>query len=100
VWNTSGYDYGNYTIIGVAEQVPGENDVADNTLANGVILLTIPGDVDGDHDVDIFDLVRIVAAYGSSQPDPEYIEACDIDGDGDVDIFDLVITAVRYGESW
>ncbi len=60
----------------------------------------IPGDVDRDGDVDIFDIVRIAGAYDSEEGDARYVANCDIDGDGDVDIFDVVIAAGHYGESW
>ena len=60
----------------------------------------IPGDVDADRDVDIFDIVKIAGVYGVSKPDPRYDPILDIDGDGDVDIFDIVAAAGNYGESW
>jgi hypothetical protein len=58
------------------------------------------GDVDGDRDVDIFDIVLIAGAYGSEEGEPRYNPNYDIDGDGDIDIFDIVIAASHYGESW
>lgn len=64
------------------------------------ILVTIPGDVDGDKDVDIFDIVRIAAIYDVVEPDPAYDPNCDIDGDQDIDIFDIVAAASHYGEEW
>lgn len=63
-------------------------------------LMTMPGDVDGDRDVDIFDIVRIAIGYGTEPPDPRYDPTCDLDGDGDIDIFDIVIACANYGESW
>ena len=50
-----------------------------------------------DFDVDIFDIVQIASAYGTSKPDPNYDPISDIDGDGDIDIFDVVIAAGNYG---
>jgi hypothetical protein len=35
-------------------------------------MVTLPGDVDGDKDVDIFDIVNIAGVYGPSQADPSY----------------------------
>jgi parallel beta-helix repeat protein len=58
------------------------------------------GDVDGDRDVDIFDIVRMAGVYGAKYPDPRYDRLCDVDLDGDVDIFDIVIAAGHYGDSW
>jgi parallel beta-helix repeat protein len=58
------------------------------------------GDVDGDRDVDIYDIVRIAGAYAAAYPDPRYDRLCDLDLDGDIDIFDIVAAASRYGDSW
>ena len=80
-------------------QVPFETDLSDNTLSTW-ITVTIPGDFDGDRDVDIFDIVMIADAYGSTRSDLTYNPTCDIDADGDIDIFDVVIAAGNYGESW
>jgi parallel beta-helix repeat protein len=58
------------------------------------------GDVDGDQDVDIFDIVRMASIYGVESPDPRYSRLCDLDLDADIDIFDIVVAAGNYGESW
>ena len=71
-----------------------EHNVADGAVYIGV---TILGDVDGDSDVDIFDIVTIAGAYGSNEGDVKYLRGCDIDDDNDVDIYDMVIAAGNYG---
>jgi hypothetical protein len=58
-----------------------------------------PGDVDGDGDVDLADLARLLAAYGTSAGDPGYDPAADLDGDGDVDLADLAILLSVYGQT-
>ena len=58
------------------------------------------GDVDGDRDVDIFDIVAMAEGYGVTCPAPAYDRRCDADLDGDVDLFDVVAAAANYGESW
>ena len=79
-----------------------------NLIGNPAVEMKFPtnphqpllGDVDGDSDVDIFDILIIATGYGSNRGDPEYTEACDLDSDSKIDIFDIVIAATHYGESW
>ncbi|MCW4052180.1 MAG: hypothetical protein NWE78_03085 [Candidatus Bathyarchaeota archaeon] len=100
VWDTTAFSKGNYLIIGEADIVAGEADPTDNTFVYGWIFVTIPGDIDGDRDVDIFDIVRMATIYGVVQPDPAYDPNSDIDNDGDIDIFDIVKAAGNYASSW
>ncbi|UCG37497.1 MAG: hypothetical protein JSV64_04300 [Candidatus Bathyarchaeota archaeon] len=90
VWNTTGVDKGFWALCAVV----------DDAQVHGPILVTLAGDVDGDRDVDIFDIVRMAGVYGVAKPDPDYDPIIDLDGDGDIDIFDLVRAAGNYGESW
>ena len=83
-----------------AEPVPGETYTVDNTYVAGVVLVTISGDVDGDRDVDIFDIVTMASAFGSTEGDLLYNQNYDLDGDGDIDILDLLIAAGNYQEEW
>lgn len=63
----------------------------------------LTGDLDGDRDVDIFDIVLLAGAYGSYPSHPNYRPEYDIDpppfGDGDIDIFDIVSAVGDYGKS-
>ena len=99
-WNTSSFAYGSYTVWAYAEPVLGEAYTVDNTYISSVVIVTIPGDIDGDGSVSIFDIVTMADIYGSQEGDPDYNPNCDIDGDGDLDIFDIIIAADNYGESW
>lgn len=99
-WNTTGFSKGAYMISAAVNTVPGETDTADNTLVGNAVLVTIPGDVNGNKRVDIFDIVYIAGGYGTKPPNSRYDPNCDINGDGDIDIFDIVIAAGNYGRSW
>lgn len=101
-WNTTGFAYGNYTISAVADIVPGETFTADNNLTNGDVMVTIPGDVNGDRIVDIFDIGTIsVHWYPDSPIGPlGYHPNTDINNDLAVDILDIDITSAHWGESW
>ena len=92
-WNTTGFAYGNYTIWAYAWPVQNETDEEDNTLIGGTVLVSIAGDVNGDHLVDISDLVITVGAIPSSPTiNPEnWNPNTDINSDGVCDISDLVI---------
>jgi hypothetical protein len=98
-WNTTAFERGTYVMKAVADEVPHETNQTDNIFIYSSVLVTVPGDVDGDRDVDIYDIVRTVGDYGKPPP-PLNDPNCDIDGDADVDIFDIVAAAGHYGESW
>ena len=100
VCNISSLAKGNYTLTAYVTPVSGEKDIEDNTLEDGKIFLTIPGDVNADREVDIFDIIAIIGAYQTTEGDTEYVSNYDINGDGKVDIFDIVIATGNYKKTW
>ncbi len=50
-----------------------------------------PGDVDGNGDVDVNDVLAVIAAFGSDDP------AGDLDGDGVVDVNDILLVIGAFG---
>lgn len=96
---TIGVTYGNYSLSAVADTVPGEIFAVDNTYINGLVLVTIAGDIDGDLDVDRYDFGTFASAYGSIEGDPNYLPEADLDGDGDIDRYDFGTFAQNYGKS-
>lgn len=56
----------------------------------------VPGDIDGDGDVDEDDYNLLVAAFGTSSGEPGYDPEADLDGDGDVDCNDIF----RFRAEW
>ena len=99
-WNTTGWAKGNYTISAYITPIPGETDLSDNNSTDSWVFVTIPGDVDGDRDVDIYDVVKITGIYGSKRGDPQFNPNSDLDGDGEIKIYDVVICTSHYRQEW
>jgi hypothetical protein len=89
-WNTTGSNLGNYTV----------NALASSLSASSSIVLTIPGDINGDFKVNLQDLVSLASAYGSKPGDANWNPNADIDGNGVVGLSDLVILAAHYGQHY
>jgi len=85
-----------YTIIANASIVSGETDTADNSLVDGTIKVTIPGDLDGDGEVYTKDLGMLGKSWRKSRGQLGYIPEADIDCDGTVYIKDLG----TVGKNW
>jgi len=90
-WNTTGFAKGKYTISAATDTLLGEAYTEDNTLRDSWVIVTIPGDVNGDRLVDVSDLVLTVNAIPSALGWPNWDSNADINGDGVCDISDLVI---------
>jgi len=54
-------------------------------------------DLDDDGVVGLSDLAVILAAYGTTQEDPAYVQRADLDGNGVVDLADLATLLAAYG---
>jgi parallel beta-helix repeat protein len=104
VWNTSILPYGNYTLTAYASPVPDETNSTNNNCTDGLVIVSLPGDVTGptgwpDGKVDKQDITAIAALYGINYPNPRYNPNYDINGDGKIDIKDVHIAAVNYGKT-
>jgi nitrous oxidase accessory protein NosD len=99
-WETSAQPYGNYTITAYAWPVSDETDTADNTCLGSIVTVTIPGDVDGDFNVDLYDAVKLLTHYGAKTGQPAYDPVCDIDGNGNIDLYDAVELLTNYGQKY
>jgi hypothetical protein len=101
-WNTTGVAYGRYTLSATASAVSGEEDLTDNSLAGANILMTIPGDVNGNRVVDLFDAASVSAHWYPGPPIGPlgYDLTADINSDGTVGITDSAIVSAHWGQTW
>jgi hypothetical protein len=103
-WNTSGFVKGNYTISAYAWPIQGETDTADNTLADGWIIVSMVGDITGpdgwpDGKCDMRDVRAVAKLFGINYPDPRYDPNCDINDDLKIDMKDVRAVAKQFGKT-
>jgi hypothetical protein len=67
--------------------------------ADGIILITIPGDVDDDRRVDSEDLAIVLLAYGKRFGKPGYVPSADINNDGRINGKNLATVSKNYGKA-
>jgi peptide/nickel transport system substrate-binding protein len=96
-WNTTTFPKGNYTLSIVTDPVPDETDTTDNGFSCKIIV-TIPGDVNGNFVVDIYDAITLSNSYNSVPPSSNWNPNADINCDNIVDIYDAIILANNYGK--
>jgi hypothetical protein len=96
-WNTSGFANGNYTLSAYAWPVPGETDTADNNYTYGVILVTIPGEVNGDGSVDMADISLMIDWFMTAPP--TWNPNCDVNNDNSIDMADISIAIDNFMQS-
>jgi hypothetical protein len=98
-WNTSSCSKGSYTISDTVEWLNGNL----RTTGDNCVLVTVPGDADGNFQVDIYDVTAICVCYDSKlgpPRDPLYYPNCDLDGNGVIDIFDVTTACITYGQKY
>ena len=96
-WSTIAVTWGRYILSAQTPPLPYETDIADNAFVDGIIKVKIPGDINGDDTVDIYDALLAAAAFGSTPGDPNWNPAADLNGDGIVDIYDIITLAKYFG---
>jgi hypothetical protein len=101
-WNTASFAKGNYTVWAYAWPVQNETDTSDNTLVDGRIAVTIPGDINGDFIVDIYDAIILAGHFNEHKPwlHPQIDPNIDINNDGFIDIYDAIILANHYNQHY
>jgi len=89
----------NYTSHATASPVSGETYTADNTLTEGWVVVTTPGDVDGEGNVNIYDAITIAWAYNAVPDSSNWNPNADVNSDAAIDVFDAIILAGNFGKT-
>jgi hypothetical protein len=97
VWNTTGFAYGNYSIYAYAWPIPEQMNV-NETSVDGWVIVTIPGDLNGDFTIDIRDAILAASAFNSKPNNPNWNPNADLNEDNAVDIYDATIVANHFGQ--
>jgi parallel beta-helix repeat protein len=97
-WNTTSFAKGTYRITAQLTASSGRRDTF--YALPPWIFVSIPGDVDANRLVDIYDIVLITSVYDAKVGDLKYSSNRDINNDGIIDIFDVVHATSRYEEKW
>ena len=72
----------------------------DTVEQNGKVYTTIPGDINGDGIVDIYDAILLSAAFNTTSSSPNWNPNADLNGDGIVDIYDAIIQSANFGQHY
>lgn len=99
-WNTSAFGYGNYTISAYSQPVKDEMDMANNVYFDGSVIIAIPGDINGDGIVDIYDAIVLSGTYNSVPSNRSWNSNADINCDNIVDIYDAIIVANHFNQHY
>jgi len=99
-WNTSGFVKGNYTLTANASILEGEAGTLDNTYVDGIVFVTVVGDVNGDHVVEIDDLLLIIYYWGTHEGGSNWNPNMELSNDTVIDIDDLLILIYYWGSHW
>jgi hypothetical protein len=98
---TASVPYGDYRIIAKAQPIPDEVNFTNNNLEDGMVKVTIPGDVNGDKKVDVYDLALISAHWSDPPEGPLGYEATvDVNADEWIDIGEVQIASLHWAASW
>jgi hypothetical protein len=103
-WNTASWPLGDYTLNVYASPVEGEIATLDNSFTDGVVTVSIVGDITGmfgmpDGKVDMRDVGSVAILFGAKYPDSSYNPNCDLNDDGKINMYDVGAVARHFGEN-
>jgi outer membrane protein assembly factor BamB len=98
-WDTAGFAKGNYTISACVCALQGETNTSDNTLTGGFVFITIPADINGDHNVNFLDAIMLGMAFGSQPTSPNWNPNADLNCDYTINYLDTITLGVYFGKA-
>jgi hypothetical protein len=107
-WDTTAFSYGNYNVTATASVVKFETSTGNNVLKNTLVLVTVPGDTNGDHTVNVLDLILVASHLGHTNGDGHTPYSADwykcmntdVNNDGQHNVLDLITCASHLGQNW
>ncbi len=104
IWNTTYLRFikSNYTISGAADIAPADANTTNNNMTDGMVLVTLIGDVNADRKVRIDDVLAVASRFGTNRGGPPangyyYDSNCDITDDDKIRIDDVLAAAQHFG---
>jgi hypothetical protein len=100
-WDLASLAKGNYSLSVCIAPLESETDLNDNSLNGSWVFITIPGDLNGDKTVDIYDAIILANHFGLTRYHVELWDPnVDLKEDGGIDIYDAILLANNYEKSW
>lgn len=99
-WNTTVFNKGLYTLTAIVETASNDSDILDNIVVCDNIVVSLPGDINGDKFVNAKDAVILGSAFTSQQGNPAFKPNADINNDGFCNAKDAVILGNFFNQSW
>lgn len=103
-WNTSGFNLGNYKISASADIGPADANTSNNNMADGIVLVTLVGDVDGNRMTRVADILYTTNRFGTDRGGPPnsqgwyYDSNCDINDDDKIRVADILFAVNNFGQ--
>jgi hypothetical protein len=104
IWNTTGFNYGNYTLTAVLDAVPNETDLDDNTGYSQNVRIGVPGDVSGmtvgvpDGVTNMRDVAYLVSLFNTRPSSQNWNCNADINNDGVCNMKDIAIAVYYFNQ--
>lgn len=102
-WNVPSWcGYGNCVLKAIVTTVPNETDIEDNIRLDGIIRISVPGDVSGpiqgvpDGMVNMRDINYMILLFNSKPNSPNWNPNADVNSDGVVNMRDINITILNF----